>query len=1043
MKKNRGVSKCNLMRRKITITISCLLLVMSNLLAVPSYSKTVRFDLNQQQSGKRITGTVTDTSGEPIIGANVVEKGTTNGNITDVNGKFTLEVSSGATLVISYIGYNAQEAAVGNQTNLKIMLAEKSQALEEIVVVGYGIQQKRDITGNISNIKGDQIKNLPVTSASNALQGRVSGVDFVNTSSDPSAQPNIRIRGTGTVNGAEPLVVIDGVPSGNLRDINPNDIESIEILKDASSSAIYGTRAANGVIIITTKRGERNTKVNVDVNVYSAFVNVYKKLDLLTAPDLVMLKKERYTNDGNPVDAFWNDPYYATQRTDWQDAMFGQGQIWNGDVRISGGSDKSNYMTSIGIFDEQGILYNSNFNRINFRANSDHQPNDRLKISQSFQFVHSKAAVPDTRNTQHGRIWSGLRFNPALPVMDENGKWGASTVTELGDINNPVYELHTQRYSTTINSILASLNLSYKFAEGLYLNLNGGFDGNIQLDESFSPKVTEQMRQSEQAEMTKSYTQGMTALSEAYLSYLKTFASVHKINVTAGVSYQNFSGMYFSAQKRDFTDESDDQLVFDNGSTLTGINGNFRDEVKLASAYGRLFYSLKDRYMLTATFRSDGSSRFAPEKRWGYFPAFSVGWRISEESFMPKSDFLNDLKILGGWGSLGNQDINAFQYVPLMVKGSVRQVIGGKNLTGSSVSMLANPNITWEKTNMTNVSIEARMFNNQLNATITWFNKKTFDMLIATPTMNAQGKSPVPASNVGEMSNKGWEFEVGYNKRVSQDFNWFAATNVSFIKNNVDRLYGTDDTFLSGPNYGRSQLEISRTYENQPIASFYGWKTDGLYQTQSEIDTDSNIKNDSRKGNIKPGDVRFVDQNLDGSIDDKDRVWLGDPNPAVVVGLQLGGSYKNFDFSANFYGNFGVELYNSDRMQGLTPNTPYNYYAETLNRWHGEGTSNTIPRMTNFEYNNNHRVSDLFIENGNFFKLKNLTAGYTLPKSLLSKVKINSLRFYVSGEDLLILTQYKGFTPELGFTAGNLQRGVDVAAYPTVRKISLGLSLNF
>ncbi|MDR3341160.1 MAG: TonB-dependent receptor [Candidatus Symbiothrix sp.] len=998
----------------------------------------------KQQQGNVVNGLVTDVNGEALPGASIIEKGTKNGTVTDVNGNFSLTiVSKNNYLAISYIGYTAKEVSIGNNTNFTIILMEDSKALEEIVVVGYGIQQKRDLTGSISKVKGESVKNMPVPSVSNALQGRMSGVDFINSSGAPSAQPSIRIRGTGTINGAEPLVVIDGVPSGSIADINPNDIESVEVLKDASSSAIYGTRAANGVIIVTTKRGEKNSDVRAELNLYSAFSNVYKQLDLLTAPDLAMLKRERYTSDGINVAPFWNDTYYATQRTNWQDEIFDQGLSQNGDFRLSGGNRNSNYMTSISFYDEKGILYSSKYKRISIRANSDHQINDRLKISQSFQFTNSLSSTPYTLNAHVGRLWEALRFNPAIPVKDETGKWGSTIANnELGDINNPIYELETEKDDYTTNSILATLNLSYKFLEGLYLNVSGSANGYITLHESFLPKVTEQTRQRSLAELSKSYTQALTSLGEAYLSYLKTF-DIHKVNLTGGVSYQSYSGQDFGATRRNFSDEKDEQLVFDNGAEMAAISGNFHDEVKLASAYARAFYSLKDKYMLTATFRADGSSRFAPGKRWGYFPAFSLGWRLSEEGFLNKPDFLNDLKILGGWGSLGNQDVGAFQYYPLMRNGQGQYIFGSDNALGSTVIMLANPNITWEKTDMTNLSVEARMLDNKLNATATYFYKRTYDMLIPTTVMGTQGTAGVPASNMGEMSNKGWEFDIGYTNRDNKDFSYYVSANVTFVKNKVEKLYGSDDTFIEGAQYGRQWQIISRTYEGQAIASFYGWKTDGLYQNQSEIDSDPNIKNDSRKSAIKPGDVRFVDINGDGIIDDQDRTKIGDPNPNAILGLQLGATYKGFDISTNFYGNFGLELFNADRMQGLDPAMVFNMYAETLDRWHGEGTSNTIPRMSTVKLNQNHRTSDLFIENGSFFKLKNLTIGYTLPTGILSKAKISNLRFYISGEDLLILTKYKGYSPELGYSDGNRQRGVDLAHYPTVRKVSLGLSLNF
>jgi TonB-linked SusC/RagA family outer membrane protein len=755
-----------------------------------------------------------------------------------------------------------------------------------------------------------------------------------------------------------------------------------------------------------------------------------------------MLKKERYTNDGVAINPIWNDPYYAVQRTDWQDAFFGTGNVLNGDIRITGGNDKSSYMSSLSYFDEKGTVDNTEYQRIVFRANSDHQLTSRLKLSQSFQFLSGQSGIGLVEDAHTGGVWQMLRFNPAIPVKNDDGTWGTSQAdTELGDINNTIYEVNVKQVKNKNYSILGSVNLTYNILDGLYLNVNGSVNGGISTIREFSPQMLTQARIAPNATLWEKHSESSTYLTEAYLSYLKTFASVHKLNVTAGVSYQYYDGSWFDATKLGFSDEDPSQVVLDNGATMSSINGNYNDEVKLASAYGRLFYSYVDKYLLTATFRADGSSRFAPGRRWGYFPAVSAGWRLSQEGFMRDVEFLNDLKLIGGWGLLGNQNVGAFQYFAMMSKSGASQ-LGQQQITAAAINMLPNPLITWEKTSMTNISAEARMLDNKLGAGVTWYNKKTIDMLIATIAMGSQGNAAVPASNIGEMSNKGWEVELSYNDAINEEFSYSIAANAAFNKNKVDVLYGTDN-FITGGTYGRTQQEISRTYEGQPIASFYGWQTNGLYQNQSEVDNDPNIKNDARKSGINPGDVRFVDQNGDGIIDEQDRTRLGDPNPDVIFGIQAGIAYKGFDLAINGYGNLGYELFNADRMTGLDPATSYNMYAEALNRWHGEGTSNSIPRMASGNFNQNHRTSDLFIESGNFFKIKNLTLGYTLPAPLTAKLQMNTLRIYFSGEDLYTFTHYTGFTPELGYHNGNQQKGVDWARVPTVRRLSLGLTLNF
>jgi len=1006
-----------------------------------------RIALTSQQSQHEISGVVLDEAGEAIIGANVSVKGNSAiGTITNIDGQFSLRVPDNAILVVSYVGYISTEVRVGNQQAFSIVLREDLQNLDEVVVVGYGVQQKRDITGSIANIKGESLKDLPVANLTSALQGKAAGVDIVSDGGSPGAEPVIRVRGTGSMNSSNPLVVIDGVPSGKISDVNPNDIETIEVLKDASSSAIYGTRAANGVVIITTKRGRKDVKTNIDVNAFYGIANVSKTLDVLSAPDLVMLKKERYQNDGIAANSFWDNSYYQTQRTDWQDELFDQGSVANIDFRMSGGTDKSNFMSSIGYYKEKGIIINSEFERVSLRLNSDHQINSRLKIGQSLQYTYRNWYNPSTQSVYSGVVWQALRFNPAIPNLNEDGTWGSAVENnELGDINNPIYELETERHQRHNHGLLTSLTLDYKIIDDLFLKGNAAFDGSLYTTKSFLPMVTEQMRKRNDAELSQGRQERYSFLGEAYLAYKKDINKVHSINATAGFSAQKSKGQYVNAMKKTFADEDDDQLVFDNGSTMGSISGNYYTESALASYFGRLFYSYNQRYLLTATFRADGSSKFQSGKRWGYFPAVSLGWRLSEENFMKDITWIDNLKLVGGWGLLGNQEVSDLQYLTVMKKNTDygnKYTFGTNYVGGARITSLANTNITWEKTGMTNIGLDGAFFNQKLTASVTWFDKKTVDMLVPTVVVGTIGRATIPDSNIGEMRNRGWEIELGHRQTLSSGFNYNLSFNASFTKNEILKLYG-DNNYIGSVTYGRQEQEISRSYEGRPIASFYGWKTDGLYQNAAEIENDPNIKNDPRKSTITPGDVRFVDMNNDGVIDEKDRTYIGDPNPNVILGLQAQLGYKGFDLSLNIIGSFGADLYNADRMQGLDPSYSYNMYSETLNRWHGEGTSNSIPKMTTLRTNLNHRTSDLFVESGDFVKLRNVTLGYTLPKDLLRKISINNLRVFVSAENLFTITSYTGYSPEIGYTDGNKQKGVDYAQYPQSRKFTFGLNLNF
>ncbi|TWV98873.1 TonB-dependent receptor [Chitinophaga pinensis] len=991
-----------------------------------------------------VKGKVKDDKGQPLIGVTVGVKGKNRGVTTDATGSFSIRVENNDSLVFKTIGFSpVTVSALGNLNN--ITLSTSTTSLNDVVVVGYGVQTRRDLTGTISTVKGADIKNLPVSDAAQAIQGRVAGVDIVRSDGSPGTTPSIRIRGTGTINNSEPLIVIDGVPaaSSGLSDINNNDIASMEVLKDASSSAIYGTRAANGVIIITTKKGTYNEKLNTSVNIYRGVSNVRKYLPLLTAPDLVKLKQERYTNDGLSVPAIWQDPYYAVQRTDWQKALFNSGHVTNADVSIKGGSAFSNYLFSLGYYDEKGLITNTYFKRFTVRINSEHRINSRLKVGENLQLTARKGNSLDTYSSQTGLIFSALRFNPAVPVKDELGNYGsAQGSNELGDINNPVYTAETTDAWIKNYRILANAFAEVEIIKDLKLRLNYAFDGTLSNSFSFLPKTLTQVRTRDDAELNQANTSTNQHLGEAFLSYNKTLAQKHQISLTGGVSYQKYTGSYFNAQRNGFDDESPYVLVLDNGSIVYNAAGNYYATNILASGFVRGFYSFKGKYLLTATMRADGSSRFAPGNRWGYFPAVSAGWRISDETFFRNNvHTVSNLKLTGGWGVLGNQNVTEFQYLATVVKNR-KYNFGDVPYTGIWNSSLANNAITWEKAHMTNISMEIGFLNNALNGTITYFNKNTIDMLVPAAKPDLHGTSTVPDENIGRLNNHGWEFEVSY-QGGKKAFTYFLAANATLLKNKVTRLYSSN-SYIGSSNYGRQNQEISRTYEGQPIASFYGWKTAGLYQNQAQIDNDPYIAKDGRKANIKPGDVRFVDVNNDGAITEADRVYLGDPNPRMQYGFQAGGNFKGFDLNLSFTGVAGVKLYNADKMQGLDPTYSYNYYAEQLNRWHGEGTSNSVSRMTLSDNNGNYRTSDRFIEKGNYFALRNVSLGYTIPAKVWGgQSNAPGIRVYVAGQNMFIITNYSGLNPELGYTDGNKQRGVDVATYPQARSITFGASMNF
>lgn len=994
---------------------------------------------------KVVTGSVSDTAGNRLPSVSVFVPGTSKGAVTDESGNFRLPVDETVTqLELSLVGFQSETINITSGNEFNVVLTPNAYGLSDVVVVGYGVQRKRDVTGTISSIKGDDFRNLPVANPATALQGRAAGVDIVRSDGAPGAGPTIRIRGTGTINSADPLVVIDGVPAGSLNDVNPNDIASIEVLKDASSSAIYGTRAANGVILVTTKKGSFGEQMKVSLNAYTGSSKAIKYLDLLTAPDLAELKKEAFTNDGSAVPGVWNDPYYATQRTDWQRALIGKGKTQNADMAIRGGSKNSTYSFSGNYYDEKGMIVNTFFKRLSGRINSEHRLLKIVKVGQNLLYSSTSGNSVDTRSTQTGTVWSALRFNPAIPVMNDDGSWGTSKAdNELGDINNPVFTASSPDVRNRTNNVLANAYVELDIVKGLKAKANFGFSSSNSTGFHFQPAEPNQTRTIAQASLNQSSNESSSILEEYTLSYNNIFAQTHSVSFTGGYSAQIFKGRGFGASRLGYEDPSNPLRNLSNGNPGYQFNYGSRNVSSgLVSYFGRANYSYMSKYLLTLTLRVDGSSKFPVDKRYGYFPAFSAGWRISEEEFFKNNvNFLSDLKLTGGWGQLGNQEVPNLQYLAI-IRTDQGYNFGNSPVVGTSVASLANPNITWERAEMTNISLEFGMLKNRLTGTLTYFDKNTKDMLIPYSLVETYGTAGIPNQNIGTLNNRGLEAELAYQDRVG-DFTYSIGANATFIKNKVTLLYGDDENYIGSAIYGRQLLETSRTYEGQPIASYYGFRTNGLYQNVKEIEDDANIANDPNKTNIVPGDVRFVDQNADGVIDDEDRVYLGNPHPKAVFGINGSAGYKNFDLSFSFAGVSGVSLYNADRVAGLDATGVFNWYAEQKNRWHGEGTSNTIPRLTRRNLNNNYRSSDMWIEDGSYLALKNVTLGYTFSKLNIADVALPQIRVYGSVYNAFYLTNYSGYTPELGYTDGNRQRGVDVAQYPSARTILIGASINF
>ena len=657
---------------------------------------------------RTVSGVVTGEYDEALPGVSILVEGTNQGTTSDINGNYSLTVpENGAILIFSYVGYRTERVAIDNQSQINVTLQEDINQLEELVVVGYGKQQKRDVTGAISQVKGQDFENLPVASPSQALQGRAAGVQVVRNGGAPGNAGSIRIRGTGTINNADPLVIVDGFPGSSLDDVNPNDIESIEVLKDASASAIYGTRAANGVILVTTK-SKVNESLKLSLNAYTGVSNAIKTIDVLDAPTLAELKRERFINDGIPIDPIWEDPQYQIQRTDWQDELLDQGVTQNIDLNLRGGGEKSSFNMSMGYFNEEGMITNSFFERFSFRLNSDHKINKRLNIGQSLQLTSRKGNFLNTNSAQTGILWSAIRFHPGLPVIDEDGNYGSSQVSgEFGDINNPIFTVDTEDDQETRHRLLGTVYAELEIIKDLKLRANFGVDGEIYDRDVFEIIIDDQIRARDRNSLTRTYQESYSLLAEYFLSYQKTFAEKHNAGIVAGYAAQTFDTEFFEAERLDFPDESPLQRYLDAGNTINNAEGN-RTSDGLESWFARANYEYDSRYLFTFTFRADGSSRFGDGNKWGYFPSFSAGWRISEESFW-NVGLISDLKLVGGWGELGNQNVDRNQFLALIELGE-RYSFGGQQTVGAAQSRIPNPDISWETVQMTNFGVEMGLF---------------------------------------------------------------------------------------------------------------------------------------------------------------------------------------------------------------------------------------------------------------------------------------------------------------------------------------------
>lgn len=968
-----------------------------------------------------VQGVVKDQTGETVIGASVMEKGTTNGTITGIDGDFSLNMSSNGTLVVSFVGYKTQEVQVKGQKQLQVVLSEDAEMLDEVVVIGYGTMKKSDLTGAVSSIGNKDIKDSPVSNLGQAIQGKISGVQIVDAGK-PGDNVSIKIRGLGSINNCDPLVVIDGVPTDlGLSSLNMADVERLDVLKDASATAIYGSRGANGVVMITTKRGtEGKGKLAVSAN-YS-FQNATNVPSLLNAAQYAELSNDMMVNSGRNPNPEWANPSELGAGTDWMDELLRTGVMQNYTVSYSGGNEKSHYYVSGGFLDQSGIVKSVNYRRFTFQSNSDAQVLKWLKFSNNITFS------ADTKKSGSYNIGDALKALPIYPVKNEDGSWsGPDGNSEwYGSTCNPIGPTELNKSQTDGYNFLANLTAELTFTKWLKFKSTFGYDAKFWFIDNFTPKYNWKPTPTEETSRYKSDNKSFTYLWDNYFLFDHTFAEKHRVGLMAGMSAQWNTNDYLNAQKNVFMFDNVHEM--DNGEEMYAIGGN-ETEWALLSYMARVNYSYEDRYLLTATIRRDGSSRFGKKHRWGTFPSVSVAWRASQEKWFPKNDYINDLKVRAGYGVTGSQaSVGNYSYLASYNTSVYPFGISSGNQTALVSSTLANPYIHWEEVAQTNIGFDASLFNSRVMFSFDAYLKETRDMLVkaSIPITSGFEDTTTTYTNAGKVRNQGIEMSL-HTINLTGELGWETNLTATYNKNKIKDLNSDVPYYINQIN----NSYVTMLAKDYPINVFYGYVTDGIFQNQSEVNTHA------VQPGAEPGDIRFRDLNNDGVINDSDRTVIGNPNPSWLFSMNNSLSYKGFELSVFLQGIAGNKIYNANNIDNTGMAAAYNQTTDVLKRWQGEGTSNSMPRAVFGDPNQNTRVSDRFVENGSYLRLKNITLSYTFPKQWLQKAQIENARLSLSCENVATITGYSGFDPEVGIN------GIDQNRYPISRTFSLGLNFNF
>ena len=1034
---------------------------------------------------QRVTGRVTVAgSDSSLAGVSIRVKGANNGTVSGNDGTYSVNAAGNAVLVFSIVGFTDREVAVNNRSTVNISLASSTESLQQVVVIGYGTQKRKDLTGSVASVSAAQIEKVPVTNVGQSLQGRAAGVQITNNDASPGGNISILIRGVGSIGtgGNDPLYVIDGYPTtGGLNSINPNDIATIDVLKDASATAIYGIRAANGVVIITTKKGGKNG-VQVSLDAYNAFQSKPKTYKVLNAQQFAALANEVAAADSQQnfkVFGPWTNPS-SLHNVNWQDAAYRTGLTQNYSLGIRGGSDKVQSAASIGYYDQKGIVLGSYFKRYTLSLNLDYTPTKWLRASTSAKYSYQDANTPFGT----GSLVQLSQLPPTLDsgnsftnqIKDGSGNYGFYNpiYTYVAKYGNPIYSIETNQYKNITNYLLATSSLEISPFAGLKIKTNAGINTNNYSGSYYQPEDGRLLAQyGGQAGATANalYSQHINSsfewLWENTIAYDKKFGQ-HTINVVAGVSAQK--NTYNAMGGQGIPPNSTIRDLAQVTNLKLDVNGNGQVIQSLASEFARLTYNFGDRYLITGTIRRDGSSKFDTGHQYGVFPSGAIAWRVKEESFMKGVNWLNDLKIRGSYGQLGNQQpIGPFQYQALFSTGYAASVSPG-NLgypfnevyqRGYAQTQPANPGLKWETDNELDIGLDAAFLNGDLTFTADYFDRKSKNFLLTLPAPAQTGYNFL-TKNVGSMENKGLELALNYNHRV-RDLTYGVAATFTTYKNKLTSLTSGQNSITNSvagtlPLAGNGWGLFSNSFIGGPIGEFYGYQSLGVFQTQAQIDAlnaASVAKNPAnpfyQKPVTRPGDRYFADINGDGHVDAKDQTSIGNPLPKFYGGLDLTASYRNFDFNAYFYGVYGNKILNYEKsnLQSFqnrsfvgVQNVSYDYY---VNHWTSSNPSNTYSRASyNDDATGSNVPSSAWVENGSFLRLKNFTVGYTLPTGITQRVLVSKVRAYISTQNLFTITKYSGLDPEIGIQGGNAtQNGVDNGTYPASRFYTIGLNVTF